>query len=68
MMRQIQWPAILILLAWVIVIAIIFGYDNLINHLGSDWMTIVVWLMIPMLIISLIVGASGHHASQDGIK
>ena len=64
-MKQILRPAILISLISVIVIAIVFGFSDLRDYLESNWMILIVWLVIPIIIISIIVSAGDSHAPRD---
>ena len=65
MMRKILWPAILISLISVIVIAIVFGFSDLRGYLESNWMILIVWLVIPIIIISIIVSAGDSPARDN---
>jgi hypothetical protein len=63
MMRKIKWPAILIAFTWVMIVAIVFGYGVLGHYLEGDWLTIITWLVMPILLMSIIICAGDHRAS-----
>jgi ABC-type multidrug transport system permease subunit len=65
MIRKLQLPTIFIAAAWVILVVIVFSYGFQRGYIEGDWMTIIVWLVMPTLLIGIILSASSHNASCD---